>query len=90
MENKKIFTLFKGYNIIICMNCSSIHISNFSPRAMISPSFDMPSLYMRSNSVWRTGAATLFLTTLTRTRPPMTSSPFLICAMRRMSRRTEV
>ena len=34
------------------------------------------------------GGATLFLTTLTRVSLPMTSSPFLMAPMRRMSRRT--
>jgi predicted outer membrane repeat protein len=42
-----------------------------------------------SNSTSRNGGAILFLTTFTLVRLPMTSSPFLIWPMRRMSRRTE-
>jgi hypothetical protein len=38
----------------------------------------MPSLNMMSNSAVRNGGATLFLTTLTRVRLPMTSSPTLM------------
>ena len=40
---------------------------------------------MTSNSASRNGGATLFLTTLTRVRPPTTASPSLMAPMRRMS-----
>ena len=43
---------------------------------------------MRSNSAWRNGGATLFLTTLARTRLPTISPSFLMESMRRMSMRT--
>ena len=49
----------------------------------------MPSPNSMSNSAWRNGAATLFLTTLTRTRLPTASVPSLSVSMRRMSRRCE-
>ncbi len=65
-------------------------ISYFSPRAIISPSREIPSLYIRSNSVTLNGAATLFLTTLTLHLPPMISSPFLIWATLLISSRTDV
>jgi len=42
-----------------------------------------------SNSASRNGGATLFFTTLTRVSEPITSSPFLIEPMRRISSRTE-
>ena len=42
------------------------------------PSREMPSPYMTSNSASRNGGATLFLTTLTRVRPPTTASPSLM------------
>jgi len=42
-----------------------------------------------SNSASRKGGATLFLTTLTLARLPMTTSPSLSEAMRRMSQRIE-
>jgi hypothetical protein len=42
-----------------------------------------------SNSAVLKGAATLFLTTLTLVSLPITSSPFLMEPMRRMSSRTE-
>ena len=61
----------------------------FSPRAISSPSREIPSLYIRSNSVCLKGAATLFFTTFTRILPPIISSPFFICALRRISRRTD-
>ena len=44
---------------------------------------------MMSNSASRNGGATLFLTTLTLVRLPVTSVPSLIAPMRRMSMRTE-
>ena len=44
---------------------------------------------MMSNSAVRKGAATLFLTTLARTRPPTISWPTLSCSTRRRSIRTE-
>jgi len=59
------------------------------PSSMISPSREMPTPYMISNSASRNGGETLFLTTLTRVMLPTTSSPFLMAPMRRMSRRTE-
>ena len=59
------------------------------PSSMISPSREMPCPYMISNSASRNGGATLFFTTFTRVMLPVTSSPFLIAPMRRMSRRTE-
>ena len=55
----------------------------------IEPSLEMPVPYMMSNSAERNGAATLFLTTLARTRLPITSSLSLMLSMRRMSIRTE-
>jgi hypothetical protein len=42
-----------------------------------------------SNSASRNGAATLFFTTLTRVREPVTTSPSLMAAMRRISMRTD-
>jgi hypothetical protein len=42
-----------------------------------------------SNSAWRNGAASLFLTTLTLVREPTTVSPSLREAMRRMSIRID-
>ena len=59
------------------------------PTSIRPPSREMPSLYMMSNSAMRNGGATLFLTTLTLARLPITSVPSLIESMRRMSRRTE-
>jgi len=59
------------------------------PRSMISPSREIPAPYMISNSASRNGGATLFLTTFTRVMLPVTSSPFLIAPMRRMSKRTD-
>ena len=41
-------------------------------RSSRSPSREMPSPYMTSNSASRNGGATLFFTTLTRVRPPTT------------------
>ena len=55
----------------------------------MSPSREMPSPYMMSNSASLKGGATLFLTTLTRVRLPITSCPCLRAAMRRMSMRSE-
>ena len=48
-----------------------------------------PWPYSMSNSAWRNGAATLFLTTFTRTRFPTASVPSLSVSMRRMSRRCD-
>ena len=56
---------------------------------MTSPAREMPWLYPMSNSVSRKGAASLFLTTLTRVRLPTTCSPSFSAPMRRMSRRTD-
>ncbi len=64
-------------------------IPAFTPRSMISPSLEMPSPYMMSNSTSRNGGATLFLTTFTRTLLPTISSAFFTEPVRRMSRRTE-
>ena len=50
---------------------------------------EIPSPYMMSNSASRNGAATLFFTTLILVRDPVTTSPSLIAAMRRISMRTE-
>ena len=44
---------------------------------------------MMSNSACLNGGATLFLTTLTRTRLPIASAPSLSVSIRRMSSRTE-
>ena len=44
---------------------------------------------MMSNSACLKGGATLFLTTLTRTRFPTASTPSLSVSIRRMSRRIE-
>ena len=44
---------------------------------------------MMSNSACLNGGATLFLTTLTRTRLPIASTPSLSVSMRRMSSRTD-
>ena len=44
---------------------------------------------MMSNSASRKGAATLFFTTLILVREPVTTSPSLIAAMRRISMRTD-
>ena len=55
----------------------------------IEPSLEMPVPYMMSNSACLKGGATLFLTTLTRTRLPTDSPPSLMLSMRRISRRTE-
>ena len=49
----------------------------------------MPVPYMMSNSAERNGAATLFLTTLARTRLPITSSLSLMVSILRISIRTE-
>ena len=49
----------------------------------------MPLPYMMSNSACLNGGATLFFTTFTRVRLPMTSAPSLIDSMRRMSSRTD-
>ena len=57
--------------------------------SMSAPSREMPSLNRMSNSAERNGGATLFFTTLTFTRAPTESSPFLITSTLRMSRRTE-
>src|SRR2546421_5708961 len=60
--------------------------------AAISTSSDswlMPSSNMMSNSAWRNGGATLFLTTFTRTWLPITTSRSFTGAMRRMSSRTD-
>ncbi len=58
-------------------------------RSRTSPSRLMPWPYMMSNSTSLNGGATLFFTTLTRVRLPMTCSPSLIAPMRRMSSRCE-
>jgi len=47
----------------------------------------MPTPYMMSNSTSLKGGATLFFTTFTRVRLPITCSPSLMAPMRRMSRR---
>ena len=47
-------------------------------RSIMSPLLLMPWLYIMSNSAWRNGGATLFFTTFTRVRLPITSSPCLI------------
>ncbi len=60
-----------------------------TPSSSTSPSREMPLPYRMSNSALRNGGATLFLTILTRVSEPITSSPFLIEPMRRMSIRTE-
>ena len=54
-----------------------------------SPGSRCPTPYSMSNSACRNGAATLFLTTLTRTRLPTASVPSLRVSMRRMSSRCE-
>ena len=59
-----------------------------TPTSSRPPSLDTPSPYMTSNSATRNGGATLFFTTLTRTRLPTDSVPVLIVSIRRMSRRT--
>ena len=64
-------------------------MSSFTARSTSSPSLEMPSPYMISNSASRKGGATLFLTILTRVRLPTTSEPFLIASTRRTSMRTE-
>ena len=52
---------------------------------------EIPSLYMMSNSASLKGAATLFFTTLSFVRLPVTEpSVALIAPMRRMSTRTEL
>ncbi|MNF18206.1 hypothetical protein D3C80_2221450 [compost metagenome] len=56
---------------------------------MISPWREMPWPYRMSKKASRNGGDTLFLTTLTLVSLPITSSPFLIEPMRRISRRTE-
>src|SRR5438445_323731 len=55
----------------------------------MSPSREMPSPYMMSNSASRKGAAVLFFTILTLVREPTTRSPSFMAAMRRMSTRME-
>ena len=60
---------------------------SFEARSRRSPSLEMPSPYMMSNSTSLKGGATLFFTTLTRVRLPMTCSPSLMAPMRRMSSR---
>ena len=59
------------------------------PRSINSPTREMPSSKSMSNSASRNGGATLFLTTLIRTREPTTTSPSFSAPMRRMSMRTE-
>src|SRR6266851_233394 len=61
----------------------------FEARSSRSPSREMPSPYMMSNSASRNGGATLFLATFTLVRLPTTRSPSLIAPMRRMSRRKD-
>src|SRR5208337_2771338 len=69
--------------------------SDFSAKFMFvaksskSPSREMPSPYIMSNSASRKGAAVLFLTIFTRVREPMTWSPSLMAPMRRISMRTD-
>ena len=53
----------------------------------MQPDEEMPLPNSMSNSAWRNGAATLFLTTLTRTRLPTASVPSFSVSIRRMSRR---
>ena len=55
----------------------------------MQPSVEMPLPNSMSNSAWRNGGATLFLTTFTRTRLPTASVPSLRVSMRRMSRRCD-
>ena len=55
----------------------------------MQPEVEMPWPNSMSNSAWRNGAATLFLTTFTRTRLPTASVPSLSVSMRRMSSRWE-
>src|SRR3989442_12273167 len=55
-----------------------------------SPSLEMPVPYRMSNSASRNGGATLFFTTFTLVRLPITSSPCLMAPTRRMSRRRRV
>ena len=57
------------------------------PRSRMQPDVEMPWPNSMSNSAWRNGAATLFLTTFTRTRLPTASVPSLSVSMRRMSSR---
>ena len=66
-----------------------VTVSIATPTSSRPPSLETPSPYMMSNSATRNGAATLFLTTLTRTRLPTDSVPVLIVSIRRMSSRTE-
>ena len=68
---------------------SSRRFASRRPDRAGRPSREMPSPYITSNSASRNGGATLFLTIFTRVRPPMTMSPSLMLAMRRMSMRTE-
>ena len=57
------------------------------PRSRMQPDVEMPWPNSMSNSAWRNGAATLFLTTFTRTRLPTASVPSLSVSIRRMSSR---
>jgi hypothetical protein len=59
-----------------------------TPTSSRPPSFETPSPYITSNSATRNGGATLFFTTLTRTRFPTDSVPLLIVSTRRISSRT--
>ena len=63
--------------------------SSFVARSRISPTLEMPSPYMMSNSASLKGGETLFFTTLARVRLPMISEPLLRASMRRTSMRTE-
>ncbi len=60
----------------------------FTPRSISSPTLEMPSPYMISNSTCLNGGATLFLTTFTLVVLPTMSSRSLIWPVRRMSSRT--
>jgi hypothetical protein len=55
----------------------------------MQPEVEMPLPNSMSNSAWRNGAATLFLTTFTRTRLPIASVPSFSVSIRRMSRRCD-
>ena len=64
-------------------------MSSFTARSTSSPSLEMPSPYMISNSASRKGGATLFFTILAFVRLPISSVPFLMASTRRTSMRTE-
>ena len=64
-------------------------MSNLTPKSIISPTLDIPSPYIISNSTCLKGGETLFLTTFTLVELPITSSRSLSAPILLISSLTE-